>query len=520
MTSYDEIIYPSYSHSSTNPAKSCAIGKLLGVNTVSVGKARILEIGCASGANIIPLAEIYPNATILGVDLSANQIALAEDKKNKLGLKNITFKADSILDVDLSGQEFDYIIAHGVYAWVPDYVQKCLLKICGTCLSPNGIAFISYNTLPGWNSIKTIRDMMLFHGETFSDPMQKVREGRNVLAFVAKNVQPTEGPYKQILEKEINRIQDVSDSYLFHEYLEALNKPCYFREFMASANEFGLSYLAESNLPSMYLGNQNSDAAKVLGGIADLVRQEQYVDFITNRRFRSTLLMRDTVTFSRALDGDRLKGIKLTANFFAEEPVDEESLENLAELNLVARQEKGLSTKISGHIQCLAYFELLKVYPGRLTVSEITKAVLKTSGDVSMKANDLEKILANFFIRLVFKGLVSISMPDVLHASEAGEKPNILPSIRLAAEEGENVTNVYHDSVQLRRDQRIVIQFMDGTKDIDALVDVVSMYADQNELTFNVDKKLISAGDAGYRDVVKQYIESQINIFENNAFFM
>ena len=131
----------------------------------------------------------------------------------------------------------------GWYSWVPDDVQKQILKICGENLDASGIAYVSYNTLPGWNAVKTVRDMMLYHGQNFDNPKDRVREARNMLQFAHDNISKETGPYKLSLDSEIKVLATADDNYLLHDHLEAHNEPCYFHEFMDKAHENGLGYL-------------------------------------------------------------------------------------------------------------------------------------------------------------------------------------------------------------------------------------------------------------------------------------
>src|SRR5688572_33293332 len=123
------------------------------------GEARVLELGCGTGGNLIPMALAMPGATFTGFDLSAVQIERAREAISALGLRNITVAQRNILDVGKDADGFDYIICHGVYSWVPENVQQRILAICRESLSKNGVALISYNTYPGWHLRESVREM-------------------------------------------------------------------------------------------------------------------------------------------------------------------------------------------------------------------------------------------------------------------------------------------------------------------------------------------------------------------------
>lgn len=163
--SYDEIGYRSFAFSHCSPLRLEAIAVMLGLNSPSTKTARMLEIGCSYGGNLIPFALNHPNAAILGVDLSDEQIRGAQKIVSQIGLKNIEFKQMDICEFSAKDAEkygkFDYIIAHGVFSWVPPSVQSAIISLIKNFLSPFGVAYISYNTYPGWKIQDIIRDLML-----------------------------------------------------------------------------------------------------------------------------------------------------------------------------------------------------------------------------------------------------------------------------------------------------------------------------------------------------------------------
>ncbi len=58
-----------------------------------------------------------------------------------------------------------------------------ILDVCSANLTPNGIAYVSYNTYPGWHMRGMIRDMLKYHAEKFDDAKRKVSQARASSAF-------------------------------------------------------------------------------------------------------------------------------------------------------------------------------------------------------------------------------------------------------------------------------------------------------------------------------------------------
>jgi len=141
--------------------------------------------------------------------------------------------------------EFDFIICHGVYSWVPDEVQEAILGACGRSLSPTGVAYVGYNTYPGWKSKEIVRDAMLLSVGDSATIRAKVRRARGMVDFLQKVAQPG-SVLGQALDDYQQMAAKTGDYYLLHEELELFNAPCYFRDFVARARAHGLDYLSEA----------------------------------------------------------------------------------------------------------------------------------------------------------------------------------------------------------------------------------------------------------------------------------
>src|SRR5207244_4724750 len=113
---------------------------------------RVLELGCGNGANLLPQAFYRRWGTFVGVDRARSQIEVAESCRLRLDLPNIEFiQADFIKADDFLDGEFDYIICHGVFSWVPQSVRDALLRLYSMRLREGGLLYLNYNANPGWN---------------------------------------------------------------------------------------------------------------------------------------------------------------------------------------------------------------------------------------------------------------------------------------------------------------------------------------------------------------------------------
>ena len=73
-TSYDEMPYINKAFPQTHPDRIGTIARLFGLLPPDPETCRVLELVCASGANLIPMAVELPHARFVGIDLSQRQV--------------------------------------------------------------------------------------------------------------------------------------------------------------------------------------------------------------------------------------------------------------------------------------------------------------------------------------------------------------------------------------------------------------------------------------------------------------
>src|ERR1700712_671865 len=182
---YDATPYTSNSFPQSAPGQLAAVAHLFGLEPPKVSTARVLEIGCAAGGNLIPFAAGHPRARVVGIDLSSVQIDDGRARVQALGIDNVELLAGDIARMDLAALGlFDFVIAHGVYSWVPAEVQDALLSAFRRCLAPDGIGYCSYNVYPGWKSKEILRDAMLLARGASTSPDDKARDARGMVDFL------------------------------------------------------------------------------------------------------------------------------------------------------------------------------------------------------------------------------------------------------------------------------------------------------------------------------------------------
>ena len=481
MNSYDEMPYPAAVHPATDPSHIYAIAKLLGVEFVIPDNSNVLELGCANGLNLTSLASIYPEAKFTGVDSSDRQIQQGNRRIEALGLTNICLLTLSIEDVTESLGEFDYILVHGVYSWVPEETRSCIFKICENQLSQNGLAYISYNVLPGWNSAKSVRDMMLFHSKNFEKPLEKVLEARRMLGFIRENVQG-ESHYSQMLKEEVDRLVNVPDAYLFHDHLEATNDPCYFRDFADQLSSHNLQYVGDTLLGDQYLGNYSEKAKETLKALNDTVQAEQYLDFLANRRFKRSIICKSGKQVSRNISPDRMEGLEFTSN------VKERTAST--DNNVHFESVNGTIVKTSSSVIEASLRILESTAQNALTLGEISRRVAAETDNISQDVVASE--LKTAFVQLVLQGVISVSLArSNTVSSQAQHLPCVLPLAMKVSEETNTVPNLYNTPVQMDVATQSLLKFFDGTKSKDELVEIYIDLCLDGTLTCQEDGKTV-----------------------------
>lgn len=464
---YDATPYASFAYAASHPGRMAAIATLFGRTPPDPARARVLEIGCASGGNLLPLASTFPNARFVGLDYSQVQIAQARSAVEQLGLTNIEFRDEDIRSVaPASLGQFDYIIAHGIYSWLPPDTQAALLALYRDCLTDDGIAYISYNTLPGWRMRGIIRDMMLFHAELFGDTQSQVTQAKALLDFMATHVPQENNPYGQYLANELKLYSAVNDSYLAHDHLEVHNEALYFRDFMRRAQACGLDYLGESEFGSMVGHGLSAPAVeKLQTEIKDIIRLEQYFDFLSNRSFRMTLLVKQGTLIQRAVTSDRLETLHVVAGLSSPEIPDLDS-----GAAAVFTSPSGATLQTGNPITKAALLILKEATPGsrpfpqlleaaRKRLSAQHQATVTRDQDATTLGNDL-------LIAYINTGLLSLQGVSTDAATTSLPLAQPIEASRYArwqATTTNTLTNLKHETVLMNDPCRLVLQRLDGT---------------------------------------------------------
>lgn len=297
--SYDDLMYESGAFSQTAINNLEARARLMGLQPAPAANAKVLELGCSMGGNIITQALYYPDAEFTGIDLSGRQVAQGNAIIEKMGLKNVRLEEKDILTVDESFGKFDYIIVHGIWSWVPDAVKDKIFSICRNNLTEHGIAYISYNVYPGWKRQEQLREIMYFAGrDVLEEPLEaRTRKGLDALKALAEILENDKGLGGGGKLPAIQKILNHNFYYIAHEYMEAFNDPIYVNGFIEWANRHRLAYIGDTDLHVSFvswMAEHTRERILALAG-GDYIAKEFYSDILSDRQFRRSLLCREEV---------------------------------------------------------------------------------------------------------------------------------------------------------------------------------------------------------------------------------
>ena len=479
QTDYDEVPYPSLSFAQTHPDRLATIATLLGLQPAPLTHCRVLEVGCASGGNLLPMAQELPGSEFIGLDISQAQIAAGQAAVQSLGLRNLTLKQMDILDVSAELGQFDYIIAHGIYSWVPPEVRDKLMQLCHDLLAPQGVAYISYNCYPGWHMMGIIRDAMLYRTRNTNDPSQRAAQAREMLNFMAESV-PAENSafgaflssYTHFLQGELKGVSARGDAFLLHDELERVNDPVYFAQFAQHASQHGLQYLAEADFADVFPKGFSDAAMQTLQHLAhDIVEMEQYLDYLRSRMFRQTLLCHAELPINRTLSVSQLNRLWVASQA---KPVNEKP--NLREVvNEQFRATTGATLTTDHPVSKAALLYLTEIYPRAASTGELL-AVARNAVDAPDEkvTEDATTLQANLLKAYTYSArLVELHTYMPAFTQDVSPCPIASPAARMAAQESAIVTNAWHERVHLTPLQQQMLLLLDGTRDVQMLAEQV-----------------------------------------------
>jgi SAM-dependent methyltransferase/methyltransferase-like protein len=482
-SSYEVVPYKGRPTGESHPDTLASIATLFGMKPPSVPHARVLEIGCARGENLVPMAAALPGGRFLGIDSSQRQVAEARATSEAAGLENIELRQMDLLQAGPDLGTFDYIVCHGVFSWVAPEVRQAILSLIAATLAPSGLAYVSYNTYPGWHMREIVRGAMLFHTDGEFDPREGIRKGREVLDFLVQLPWGPENYYLTMVQDLRTAILKEDGAYLLHEFLEETNQPFYYHEFLERVAARRLKAVADAE----FFTNACMASEPIRAAIAKLsqdpARQEQYFDLLHGRPFRRTILCHEGVESLPGPSEAAVEGLQaalklrpgsLSPGFSA---VGSESISD----------GRGQPVTIDHPVVKAAVGVLGEQYPGALPFGDLWRMAIARLTDAGLSPSEYGAVerrrLARFLLQGYGAGWLELHSHVPSFVREPGERPATTRLALHQARAGEQVVNLRHELVDLSRFDRHLLELLDGNRTLAALVDALDALVIQGALT-------------------------------------
>ena len=480
--SYDVMPYPGKFFLQTHPDRLATLATLFGMNPPRVENCRVLELGCGNGGNLISHAFNLPDAKFVGVDLAENHITDAKKSAEALNLSNLEFYQMDVMEMSVADfGKFDYIIAHGLFSWVPKFVQEKTLALCREMLNENGVGYISYNAFPGAHHRQMVQKMLRFHTKNVDEPLEKVGKSISFLAFLAENSTEKE-IFTPILQSELKRHFERDAADIFHDDLSDLNTAFYFHEFAEMLKQHNLQYLAEAELHAMGTQSLSKDAREFVESLDNIIEREQYLDFFRGRIFRQTLFCREEVKLNRNPEPAAMNKFLLSSSIRAVSENPDLATQKVEKF--VGMKNAGI--EIDHPLTKAALVHLGAIWGRAISFGELLEKAKQTVVAQGFKTENRDEqfYIASAILLQICRGtsLVELHLfqPDV--PTETSEKPNTNALAIRQLSQANNVTTLLNLDVKIEDEiSRYLLETCDGTRNRNEILTKMHEFIEQSE---------------------------------------
>jgi SAM-dependent methyltransferase len=453
------------------------LARLFGLSPAPAAACRVLEIGCGDGGNVLSMAQTLPGSTFTGIDLAAGGIARGSELAAAAGLDNVALRVEDVERLPADLGPFDYIVAHGVYSWIPPQARGALLECCRERLAPHGVAYVSYNAYPGSYLRDMTRDILLYHLRGVEGAQARLASTHELVETMAAIPDPS--PFARVLREQMQRMLSFSDALLFHDDIAEISTPFYFHEFMEHAAGHGLRFLSEAALDESQLRDMPDSAATLMAKLpADIVVFEQYMDFFKNRMFRQTLLCHAEAPAHRQLHDSELRRFAIASAARPREPVSADAPEETFAV------PDGVTMTTSEPPVRAALHALAEAWPAALDFPSLLQHALDGAAvargappSAERVADRLRAVLLEAYVAGAVQ-LLSVAPPV---AARPGEHPRASALARAQCAAGtEIISSLLHVNVRLDGElERALLGELDGTRDRRAIAQAIGRSEDE-----------------------------------------
>ena len=507
MSRLDEAFLSEGVCSQSQPEQLAIVATLFGLTPTLPSRSRVLELGCAAGGNLIPLASRYPNAAFLGIDSRPDYVDAGRQTINALGLKNIKLYHADFTALRPSKQKFDYIICRDRYSRVPQSAQNSVLNVIRDNLAERGVAFVSYHTYPGWKQREIVRDAMSFQLGTSDQHGQDIHRAREVFALLQTATVPSSS-FGKMLHDEATRVTGTPAATFYREYFDETIRPCYFREFIGRAQENRLGFLGEASITDLAPSRMSGAVAEALKKLSrgNILETQQYLDFFRNRTFRQTLLIhREAMKrVKRTISPTSLQPFLFSC---ALAPTNRAALANEEATEFCDPIGRTVEVMIPAVKSMLLVFS--EAYPFPLTFDALLIGIRKHLGlDIGAAQTEFHKI-GDVLLSFTLEGAVRLHLEPTASTDLDPRQPMAFsPARYLALKKRLTVPNQHHENIALSEIDARILALLDGKTQKDELIRILVALTVRGELTLMRDNIRLSESEEIFPVVEKLLAES------------
>lgn len=282
------IAYPDFFHPEQAPAWITAVAAALGIPAPAAEDSSWCEIGCGQGFGATVLAAANPQMRFTGIDIDPGHVATARRRAEAAGLTNLRFICADIREEMPDAGEYDYVVSHGMLAWVGPEVREAMARAVAAMLKPGGIAAIHYMSEPGGGAFRAFHAVF----RTLAHRPDPVGEGLALLSAM----RAAKAGFFQVHAHAAQTLDGLlarPPAYVAHEFLNATFEPLTFAQVNGLFARDGLRWVGSATpLENIDAASLPGSAAEVVGKVADPVLRETLKDMACNQAYRYDLFTR------------------------------------------------------------------------------------------------------------------------------------------------------------------------------------------------------------------------------------
>ena len=313
-----------------------------------------------------------------------------------------------------------------------------------------------------------------------------------MLEFVGKAAQESENQaygvfvdvYAQHLQGQVDINTKRNLENIWFDEMGETNQPFYFHQFAALLEKHSLHYLAEANLPTLFPHDFAPSVVQQIDTYAkgDRIRREQYMDFLRNRRFRETLIVR-----AEAKPTAQPQDATLAEFYFGTraKPAEDTPADTLPTTFVT---QKGRTLAADNAATAAALYALYHAYPQALNWVELCAAVAQVLGFPTLP-EDARTSLHNDLFRLAMTSsdLISLHTWRPPHPTDIPAQPYAVPVARLLAEDGDRLVDAWHQMVDGETLVSLLLPAVDGTRTHADLLEIMRGWIDDGIIQLPAD---------------------------------